>query len=170
MFKGEEDMLDTLGNTTARLLEMAAVRHNIGLSVPLFETIWLSIHSTIQTPSLKQSGDKSWVGDLRLNKLLNESNLTTMLTNQDPMSFSNIHANWSDDDKRESCVGRAVWHAMQEFGVKTGNGVNSEERREERRDGQVENKSATEEPAGEEPVNDTPVDGDELGEHSDSRD
>ncbi|KAH6866328.1 hypothetical protein BKA58DRAFT_319902 [Alternaria rosae] len=89
-----------------------------------------------ETPSSNQNSNKSWVGDLRLNKLLNESNPTIMLMHPGPVSFSNIYANWSDDDKRESCVGRAVWHAMREF----------------------------------EPVNDTPVDGDELGEHSGSRD
>ncbi|KAI4640812.1 hypothetical protein J4E93_008405 [Alternaria ventricosa] len=166
MFQGEQDMLDTPGNTTARLLEMAAIGQNIGVSVPLFETIWQSIQSTIQTPSSEQNGNKTWVGDLRLNKLLNDSTPTIMLMNPGPVSFSNIYANWSNDDKRESRVGRAVWHAMQELGDKAYNGGNNEEQR----DGEAGDKSVTEEAAGEELVNDMHTDGDELSDHSDSQD
>ena len=36
-----------------------------------------------------------------------------MLMNPGPVSFMKLYANWSDDDKKNSRVGRAVWNAMQ---------------------------------------------------------
>jgi hypothetical protein len=67
-------------------------------------------------------GDKYWVADTLLVKLQEAGNLSLIFMNLGSVNFENLYANWSDDEKKNSRVSRAVWLAMQGFDKTIRNG------------------------------------------------
>jgi len=173
VFKDDPDIYNWNVNTVITVLKTESIAQDMGTPMPIFEVVWETLKQFIQIPVSKESGSKTWYGDLHLAKLVDVCNPAMALMNPGPVSFMNLYANWSDEDKKDSRVGRAVWYAMQAFGARTGKEKNKRESAKEETDGKesVSEVSAAEEPVNEgpadkEPVNDTPADEDEPSEHS----
>ncbi|KAI4941428.1 hypothetical protein J4E86_010461 [Alternaria arbusti] len=173
VFKDDPNIYNWNVNTVITVLKTESIAQDMGTPMPIFEVVWATLKQFIQAPVSEESGSKTWKGDLHLAKLVDVCNPAMTLMNPGPVSFMSLYANWSDEDKRNSRVGRAVWHLV----LGPGRRRIKKEGAKEETDGEesVSEVSAAEEPVNEEPadkepVNDTPADEDEPSEHSGSQD
>jgi hypothetical protein len=112
-FKKQKSFLSWPDEIVTRLLESLIVAEKVGRPSSAVELAWKIIQDAIHSPVSKDSGQKSWVADARIVKLLDSSNPTMMLMNPGPASLMRLYENWTEDDRKNSRVGRAFWNAMQ---------------------------------------------------------
>ena len=113
-FRDYVNLLSWPDQTVAHILDSAFVAEKVGVASSAFELVWTIMQDAIHVPMSSKAG-KSWIADARLVKLLDSSNPTMMLMNPGPVSYMRLYANWNDDDRIESRVGRAVGNALRQL-------------------------------------------------------
>jgi hypothetical protein len=156
IFKKQKSLLSWPDEIVTRLLDSSIVAEKVGLTSPVVELTWKIIQDAIHSPLSKDDGKKSWVADARMVKLLDSSNPSMMLMNPGPASFMRLYENWTEDDKKNSRVGRAVWNAMQ--------AVQAVSKEEVERHTEVEARSEDEDGQDEDGVDEDGVDEDGVDE------